>query len=49
LLLLFLFQEGYLMYSRKVTTEKQDLKGLKGSETSEGVSDKEEAMFHDTL
>jgi hypothetical protein len=37
------------MYSRKVTTEKKDLKGLRGSQTSEGVSDQEEARFRDTL
>jgi hypothetical protein len=37
----YVFQEGY--------HRKQDLKGLRGSQTSEGVSDPEEARFHDTL
>jgi hypothetical protein len=35
------FQEGY--------HKKKDLKGLKGSQTLEGVSDKEEIRFLDTL
>jgi hypothetical protein len=34
---------GYPTYSRKVTTEKKDLKGLRGSQTLEGVIDQEEA------
>jgi hypothetical protein len=47
LLLLFLFRAGYPTYSRKVTTKKQDLKGLGGSQTSEGVNDQEEVRFRD--
>jgi hypothetical protein len=47
--LVVLFWAGYPTYSRKVTTEKKDLKGLRGSQTSEGVSDQEEARFRDTL
>jgi hypothetical protein len=37
----YVFQEGY--------HRKKDLKGLRGSQTSEGVSDQEEARFCDTL
>jgi hypothetical protein len=37
----YVFQEGY--------HKKQDLKGLRGSQTSKGVNDKEEAMFGETL
>jgi hypothetical protein len=49
ILLLFLFRADYPTYSKKVTTEKQDLKELRGSQTSQGVSDQEEARFCDTL
>jgi hypothetical protein len=44
-----MFRASYPMYSKKVTIEKQDLKGLRGSQTSEGVGDQEEARFCDTL
>jgi hypothetical protein len=44
-----MFQASYPTYSRKVTIEKQDLKGFGGSQTSEGFSDQEEARFRDTL
>jgi hypothetical protein len=44
-----MFQAGYPTYSRKVTTEEKDLKGLRESQTLEGVSGKEEASFCDTF